>query len=49
MTLDHLRYELRLLGKPVFLAPPLVVIGFALLLTIVNHHVDAARSMGGSL
>ncbi|HEY0756627.1 MAG TPA: hypothetical protein VGD98_21925 [Ktedonobacteraceae bacterium] len=52
MSLDRLRYELRLLGKPVFLTPPLVVIVLALLLTVVNHNVTAytiARSMGGSL
>jgi hypothetical protein len=30
MTFDRLRYELRLLGKPVFFTPVLVVIGFAL-------------------
>lgn len=50
MTPDRVRYELRLLGKPVFLTPPLVVIGFALLLALVNHHSDlVARSMGSSL
>lgn len=52
MSLDRLRYELRLLGKPVFLTPVLVVVGFALLLAIVSRGVTAftvARSMGGSL
>jgi len=50
MTFDRLRYELRLLGKPVFLTPVLVVIGFALLLAIANHNVIlVARSMGASL
>ena len=50
MTFDRLRYELRLLGKPVFLTPVLVVIGFALLLAIADHNVIlVARSMGASL
>jgi hypothetical protein len=50
MTLDRIRYELRLLGKPVFLTPVLVVIGFVLLLAIANHNVTTvARSMGASL
>src|SRR5690242_6719589 len=50
MTFDRLRYELRLLGKPVFLTPILVVIGFALLLAIVNRNATiVARSMSGSL
>lgn len=50
MTSDRLRYELRLLGKPVFLTPILVVIGFALLLAIVNRNATiVARSMSGSL
>ncbi|QBD82716.1 hypothetical protein EPA93_44820 [Ktedonosporobacter rubrisoli] len=50
MLCDRLRYELRLLGKQVFLTPLLVVIGFALLLALVNHDVDkVAQSMGASL
>ncbi len=50
MNFDRLRYEMRLLGKPVLLTPVLVVIGFALLLVIVNRNVTiVARSMGGSL
>lgn len=50
MMLDRLRYEMRLLGKPVLLTPVLVVIGFALLLAIVNRDVTiVARSMSGSL
>jgi hypothetical protein len=50
MSFDRLRYEIRLLGKPVLLTPVLVVIGFALLLAIVNRNVIiVARSMGGSL
>lgn len=52
MSLDRLRYELRLLGKSVFLTPLLVVSGFALLLAVVNRNVTAytmARAMGGSL
>lgn len=52
MSLDRLRYELRLLGKSVFLTPLLVVSGFAFLLAIVNRSVTAytmARAMGGSL
>lgn len=50
MILDRLRYELRLLGKPVLLTPVLVVIGFALLLALVNRNVIiVARSMSGSL
>lgn len=50
MMLDRLRYEVRLLGKPVLLTPVLVVIGFALLLAIVNRDVAiVARSMSGSL
>lgn len=50
MTLARLRYEIRLLGKPVLLTPVLVVIGFALLLAVVNHNVIiVARSMSGSL
>jgi hypothetical protein len=48
--LDRLRYEVRLLGKVVLLTPVLVVIGFALLLAIVNRDVTiVARSMSGSL
>ncbi len=52
MSLDRLRYELRLLGKPVFLTPPLVVMGLTLLLTLANRNVTAvtmARAIGGSL
>lgn len=50
MIFDRVRYELRLLGKPVFLTPILVVIGFALLLVLVNRNVDiVAHSMSGSL
>ena len=50
MIFDRLRYELRLLGKPVFLTPILVVIGFALLLAIANRNVTlVARSMGATL
>lgn len=52
MFLDRLRYELRLLGKSFILTPMLVVIGFALLLAIVNRSVavtTVARSMGASL
>jgi hypothetical protein len=52
MTIDRLRYELRLLGRPVFLTPVLVVVGFTLLLALVNRGVTSvtmARSMGASL
>ncbi len=52
MSVDRLRYELRLLGKPVFLTPLLVVAGFVLLLALVNRDVSLttiARSMGASL
>ncbi len=50
MSFDRLRYEIRLLGKPVVLTPVLVIIGFALLLAIVNRDVTiVARSMSGSL
>jgi len=52
MSFDQLRYELRLLGKPVFLTPPLVLVGFVLLLAIVNRGisvVNIARSIGGVL
>jgi hypothetical protein len=50
MMLDRLRYEIRLLGKAVLLTPVLVVIGFALLLAIVNRDATiVARSMSGSL
>lgn len=52
MFLDRLRYEIRLLGKAVILTPVLVVVGFALLLAIVNRDVTAAtatRSMAASL
>jgi hypothetical protein len=52
MSVDRLRYELRLLGRPVFLTPVLVVAGLALLLAIANRGitpVTMARAMGGSL
>lgn len=52
MSLERLRYELRLLGRPVFLTPILVVIGFALLVVLVDRGMTAtnvARAMGGSL
>ncbi|MGH2506149.1 MAG: hypothetical protein ACRDHZ_01805 [Ktedonobacteraceae bacterium] len=52
MTVDRLRYELRLLGKPVFLTPLVVVTGFALLIALVNRAMNLitiARSMGSSL
>ncbi|MEO9028360.1 MAG: hypothetical protein ABI413_06060 [Ktedonobacteraceae bacterium] len=52
MSVDRLRYELRLLGKPVFLTPLLVITGFALLLALVNRDmslITIARSMGASL
>jgi hypothetical protein len=50
MSIDRFRYELRLLGKPVFFTPVLVVIGFALLLLIANRNITlVARSMGASL
>lgn len=50
MNVDRLRYEIRLLGKPVLFTPVLVVIGFALLLAIVNRNVIVvARSMSGGL
>jgi hypothetical protein len=50
MTFARLRYELRLLGKPVFLTPLLAVIGFALFLMLFNRNVDkVAQSMGASL
>lgn len=50
MSIDRLRYELRLLGKPAFFTPVLVVLGFALLLLIANHNITlVARSMGASL
>jgi hypothetical protein len=50
MTFDRFRYELRLFGKPVFLTPVVVVIGFALLLAIANRNgILVARSMGASL
>jgi hypothetical protein len=52
MSLDRLRYELRLLGKPVFLTPLLVIAGLALLLALANRGITAytlARAMSGSL
>lgn len=52
MSLDRLRYELRLLGKPVFLTPLLVIGGLALLLAVANRGVTAytmARALSGSL
>ncbi|HXR66508.1 MAG TPA: hypothetical protein VN729_11325 [Ktedonobacteraceae bacterium] len=52
MSLDRLRYELRLLGKPVFLTPLLVVSGFALFMALVNRGVTPytmARALGASL
>jgi hypothetical protein len=52
MIIDRLRYELRLLGKPVFLTPLLVVTGFALLVTLVNRDMslgNIARTLGSSL
>lgn len=52
MIIDRLRYELRLLGKVVFLTPPLVVIGLALLIALVNRSIsliNIARVMGGGL
>ncbi|BCL77603.1 hypothetical protein ccbrp13_00680 [Ktedonobacteria bacterium brp13] len=50
MILDRLRYELRLLGKPVFLTPLLVVIGFALFLALVNRsEEEVSKSMVASL
>lgn len=52
MSLDRLRYELRLLGKPVFLTPLLVIICFALFMALVNRGVTSytmARALGASL
>ncbi len=52
MSLDRLRYELRLLGKIVFLTPLLVVIGLGLLIALVSRDINLTnieRSMGASL
>ena len=52
MSLDRLRYELRLLGKAVFLTPLLVVCGLVLLMAVANRGITAttlARAMGASL
>ena len=52
MSLDRLRYELRLLGKPVFLTPLLVMGGFALFMALANRGITAytmARALGASL
>ncbi|MGH2482220.1 MAG: hypothetical protein ACRDHW_21425 [Ktedonobacteraceae bacterium] len=52
MSLDRLRYELRLLGKVVFLTPLLVVCGLGLLIALVHRDMnltDISRSMGASL
>lgn len=52
MSVDRLRYELRLLGKPVFLTPLLVIGVLALLLAVANRGITAdtmARALGGSL
>ncbi len=52
MSLDRLRYELRLLGKTVFLTPLLVSGGFALFMALVNRGVTSytmARALGANL
>lgn len=52
MSLDRLRYELRLLGKGVWLTPILVISGLTLLLTIASRGISVvtvARSLGASL
>ena len=52
MSIDRLRYELRLLGKPVFLTPLLIVTGLGLLIALVNRDMsltNIARSMGAGL
>lgn len=52
MIIDRLRYELRLLGKPVFFTPLFVVAGFTLLISLVNRDMslaNIARSLGSSL
>lgn len=52
MSIDRLRYELRLLGKVVFLTPLLVVIGMGLLIALINRDISVeniARSLGASL
>ena len=52
MSLDRFRYELRLLGKAVFLTPLLVIGVFALFMALVNRGVTTytmARALGASL
>jgi hypothetical protein len=52
MSLDRLRYELRLLSKVVWLTPIMVVLGLTLLIALVNRNVTLntmARAMGASL
>jgi hypothetical protein len=52
MSLDRLRYEMRLLGRPVVLTPILIVLGFTLLLILVQHNMSASnirRAIAGSL
>lgn len=52
MSLDRLRYEIRLLGRPVVLTPILIVLGFTLLVILVRHNMSGSnikRSIAGSL
>ena len=52
MSLDRLRYELRLLGSPVFLTPLLLISGFALFMTLIQRGMTPytmARALGASL
>ncbi len=42
MFWDRLRYELRLLGRPVFWTPPLVMLGLFALLAVSSRNVTAA-------
>ncbi|HEY3994205.1 MAG TPA: hypothetical protein VGM01_15155 [Ktedonobacteraceae bacterium] len=52
MSLDRFRYELRLLGKSVFLTPLLVIGVFVLFMALINRGVTAytmARALGASL
>lgn len=52
MSLDRLRYEVRLLGKAALLTPLLVIIVFTLFLALANRGITAytmARALGASL
>ena len=50
MSLDRLRYEIRVMGKRVILTPILVMIGVALFAELLHYqHVDPARFLSSSL